>query len=411
MLFARVFQCLRSSPCLYVLNPVRVPEPTSSRNNFHNPAARTVASWPFAPADTLALLEGLVIEGARGVYRVDTAQGVLLSELRGKLRKKLVYAASSHLKGTTLRHKARRANMAAKDPVVVGDRVRVQPMGGGRAMIEEILPREAGVLTREDSGVGSHGGKGNVTTVTGIDQVVIVFAARDPEPHLRLLDRMLVLAEAKEISAVICLNKVDLGVPPSVVERMEVYRALGYPVVFTSAGSRDGLQELRAVMGGHTSALIGPSGVGKSSLLNAVEPQLGQRVSSVSEVTHKGRHTTTGTRVVPLTPLPGETQSEAGFVADTAGIKALALGGAAAGQLDWCFRELRPYLGNCFHADCGHVHEPGCAVRAAVEAGELDSERYESYRRLWEQGAANAGRAWRDLVSTKSLVREGEFRL
>jgi ribosome biogenesis GTPase / thiamine phosphate phosphatase len=366
---------------------------------------------PSQSGSAVALVEGMVIEGARGVYKVDTAQGVLLSELRGKLRKNLVYAHSSHLKGTTLRHKARRANLASKDPVAVGDRVRVQPMGGGRGMIQEILPREGGALTREDAGVGSRSGTGNVTTVAGIDQVVVVFAARDPEPHLRLLDRMLVLAEAKEISAAICLNKVDLGVPEEVMVRMEVYHELGYPVVLTSAGNGDGLQELRTVLGGHTSALIGPSGVGKSSLLNAVEPELGLRVSNVSQVTHKGRHTTTGTRVVPLTPLAGQAQSEAGFVADTAGIKALALGGAAAGQLDWCFRELRPYLGECFHADCGHVHEPGCAVRAAVESGEIDAERYESYWRLWEQGAGNAGRAWRDLVSTKSLVGEGEFRL
>jgi ribosome biogenesis GTPase / thiamine phosphate phosphatase len=353
----------------------------------------------------------LVIEGARGVYKIDTSNGVLLCELRGKLRKNLVYAASSHLKGTTLRHKARRANLIAKDPVAVGDRVRVQPMGAGRGMIEEILPREAGALTREDAGVESHSGTGNVTTVAGIDQVVVVFAARDPEPHLRLLDRMLVLAEAKEISAVICLNKVDLGVSPAVMERLDVYRGLGYPVVLASADTGEGVQALRRLLGGHTTALIGPSGVGKSSLLNAVEPQLGLRVSQVSRSTHKGRHTTTGTRVVPLTPLPGEDEASVGFVADTAGIRALALGGAAAGQLDWCFRELRPYLGECFHADCGHVHEPGCAVRTAAERGEIDAERYDSYRRLWEQGAGNAGRAWRDLVSTKSLVGEGEFRL
>jgi ribosome biogenesis GTPase len=190
-----------------------------------------------------------------------------------------------------------------------------------------------------------------------------------------------------------------------VVERLEVYRALGYAVVFTSAATGEGLEALRQRLGGHTSAFLGPSGVGKSSLLNAVEPELGLRVSDVSQSTHKGRHTTSGTRVVPLAGPQG------GYVADTAGIRALALGGIAAGRLDWCFRELRPYLGGCHHNDCSHRQEPGCVVRQAVDAGRLDRERYESYIRLYAGGADFHGRAWRDLVSSRSLAGEGEFRM
>jgi ribosome biogenesis GTPase len=348
---------------------------------------------------------GTVVEGNRGQYLVDTPDGRLLCELRGNLRKQLLYAASSSLPGTTLRHKVRRANVRARDPVSVGGRVRVTPMGAGRGLIVEVLPDQGGALTREDPGASSQGGKGTTRSVTGIDQLVAVFAARDPEPHLRLLDRMLVMAEAQGLSAVVCLNKVDLGPAPELVERLDYYRALDYPVVLVSAATGQGIDELRARLGGRTSALLGPSGVGKSSLLNAIEPELALRVRQVSESTHKGRHTTTGARVVPLAGPDG------GRVADTAGIRALALGGVAAGQLDWCFRELRPYLGSCFHDDCSHRHEPGCAVRAAVEAGQLDEARYDSYCRLHEQGAAEAGRAWRDLVSSRSNVGEGEFRL
>jgi ribosome biogenesis GTPase len=362
---------------------------------------RARADGPAPPAG----VEGTVLEGNRGQYLVETADGRLLCELRGNLRKQLLYAHSSHLAGATLRHKVRRANVHARDPVAVGGRVRVTPMGAGRGLIVELLPDRGGAFVREDAGVDSGGGKGTARSVAGIDQLVAVFAARDPEPHLRLLDRILVVAEAQELAAIVCLNKADLGPAPELLERLDYYRAIGYPVVLTSAATGQGIAELRGRLAGRTSALLGPSGVGKSSLLNAVEPELGLRVSAISQSTHKGRHTTTGTRVVPLAGPGG------GSVADTAGIRALGLAGAAAGRLDRCFPELRPFLGACFHADCRHRHEPGCAVRAAVEDGRVDSARYDSYCRLHEQGADGAGRAWRDLVSSRSNVGEGEFRL
>lgn len=346
-------------------------------------------------------LIGTIREGARGQYWVETTHGLLLCTLRGKLRKNLLYAISPNL-----RHKARRANVKSRDPISPGDRVRIVDQGDGRGTIEEILPRTGGAFTRD--AVEGPRLAGQVTTVSGIDQVIAVFAARNPAPHLRLLDRLLVLVEAQSLGAIICLNKVDLGLDDVLLERLAVYRALGYPVVLASADDGTGCDELRLHLAGRTSALLGPSGVGKSSLLNALQPELALRVSEISQATSKGRHTTTGTRVVPLLGSDGNTE---GYVADTAGIRAMALGGAAAGKLDWCFRKFRPFLGNCRHRDCGHRHEPNCAVRHAVEAGTIDQERYESYCRLYDQGAADAGRAWRDLVSSRSLVREGEFRL
>ena len=341
-----------------------------------------------------SLLEGLVTDGARGQYRVTTPDGVLLCTLRGRLRKELLVPISPNL-----RHKARRASIKARDPLAAGDRVRVLPMGAGRGRIEAVLPREGGAFERDDPDAG------RATSVAGVDQLLAVFAARDPSPHLGLLDRFLVVGEAQRLGVAICLNKIDLGVDPELQGRLDYYGGLGYPVVRVSAASGAGLDGLRGLLAGRTSALLGPSGVGKSSLLNAVEPGLGLAVSEVSGSTHKGRHTTSGTRVVPLAGPAG------GSVADTAGIRALAVGGAAPGELDWCFRELRPFLGGCYHADCTHRSEPGCAVRQAVDAGELDRRRYESYVRLHAEGAGTRGRAWRSLVSSASLAGEGEFRM
>ena len=345
-------------------------------------------------APATALLDGTIVDANRDLYWIDTPEGVLLCTLRGRLRKQLFYPISANL-----RHKARRVGVKAHDPVSVGDRVRVLPAGGGKGVIEEILPRESGAFTREDAGIG------HVTSVAGIDQMALVFAVREPTPHLGLLDRFLVLAEAQELACVIVLNKLDLGLDPALDRRLGVYRALGYAIVPTSVETGEGLDTLRSRLGGHTSALLGPSGVGKSSLLNALEPGLSLKVSAISRSTGKGRHTTSNTRLVALAGSGG------GYLADTAGIRALALGNAAVGRLDWCFREFRPHLGGCFHSDCTHRHEPGCTVRAAVAAGALDQERYDSYCRLFDDGAEAGGRAWKDLVGSRSLSADGELRL
>ena len=315
------------------------------------------------------IIEGLIVEGSRGMYRVETAEGPLLCSIRGRLRKQFTYAKSGQ---TSARHSVKSVKVQAHDPVSIGDRVRVLPSGGGEGTIEEVVARAGGSFSRADPDKG----RGRLTSIAGLDQLIATFATQDPTPHLRLLDRLLILAEAQDLAAAICIGKLDLGLEPWLAARLEVYRGLGYPVYLVSAQTGEGVAELRDALAGSTSALLGPSGVGKSSLLNAIQPGLGQKVGAIGMTTNKGRHTTTGTRLFPLDGPAG------GYLADTAGFRSLALSADALDRLDWCFREFRPYLDECGHNDCSHLHEPNCAVRAALSAGKIDPERYDSYRRL-----------------------------
>ncbi len=371
---------------------MKATQTTSASEAQRNPS--NVATEDISTAAPDGLVEGLIVEGSCGRYRVETPLGELACVIRGKLRKELVYAESDQT-----RKGVRRVKVNEHDPVAVGDRVLARPLGADAGVIEAIVARAGATFTRSDPDPGRR----TLTTITGLDQMILVFAAREPAPHLRLLDRFLAVAEAQEIAAVIVLNKADQGLEPWLEQRLVVYRALGYLVLLTSATTGAGVAELRTQLGGHVSALLGPSGVGKSSLLNALEPGLGLRIGAISATTSKGRHTTTGARLIPLAGVAG------GYLADTAGIRALGLGDLAddPARLAWLFRELRPYQGACQHADCRHLGEPGCAVRAALAAGSLDAERYDSYRRLCNVGARPGGIAARG-DAIESDTREEE---
>jgi ribosome biogenesis GTPase len=206
------------------------------------------------------------------------------------------------------------------------------------------------------------------------DQVLFVFACAHPEPRLRMLDRYLVIAEKQGIPALIVANKIDLVGADRAREMFGHYPAIGYRVIYTSVNESSGLDELHDHLKRRISGLAGPSGVGKSSLLNAIQPGLGQVVREVSTAINKGKHTTVVRELIPL--------ADGGYVADTPGMRSLALWDTEPEELDGYFPELVPLVEHCQFNDCTHRNEPGCAVRAAVEAGTVHAARYDSYLRL-----------------------------
>jgi len=291
------------------------------------------------------------VRGTGGVWAVHTAAGETRDvSLRGRLKKE---------EGIKL---------------AVGDAVRLErdARGGDAWVIAEILPRRSALARRAPGG-----GPGERVVAANLDQVVVVFAAANPEPHPRMLDRFLVIAEANSLAARIVINKVDLVAEPTARAVFADYARAGYPMHFTSAITGNGLAELATALHGRTSAVSGPSGVGKSSLLNALYPGLSLRVGAISASVNKGRHTTVGAL---LHPLP-----DGGAVVDTPGLREVGIWGLDASDLDRCFREFLPYLGECRFGDCSHTVEPGCAVLAAVTEGVVSAERYDSYRRLREE--------------------------
>jgi len=212
--------------------------------------------------------------------------------------------------------------------------------------------------------------------VANADQVVLVFSIRQPSPSLRKLDRFLVMAERGKVPAIICVTKLDLAKPGQAKALFQPYESIGYPVLYTSATSGQGLAELRQQLAGKVSVLAGSSGVGKSSLLNALQPGLGLAVKAVSEATTKGMHTTRFSELIPF---------DGGYVADTPGIRGVGLYDIEPTELDGYFREIGPLVVDCQFSNCTHRHEPRCAVKAAVKGGKVSEARYDSYLRLWEE--------------------------
>lgn len=262
------------------------------------------------------------------------------------------------------------------DIVAPGDRVRVVDVGEDEGRIVEVLPR-ARALSR----LARHSNDVEQVILANPDQALFLFAARNPDPHPRLLDRFLIMAESRDLPAMIGINKMDLdqegpGGEASIAHAMFDRYASIYPTFFLSAHSGEGLDQLRRALHGKVTAVAGPSGVGKSSLLNVLDPSRERLVGEISEATGKGRHTTTQT-VLHRVAGEGET-----YLADTPGIRALSLQGVDLKELDRLFPEFQPYLDQCRYADCAHVTEPGCAILEAVEEGEIDRERYESYAAL-----------------------------
>ena len=277
------------------------------------------------------------------------------------------------------RLKQRRADAEMRtDLAAVGDRVSISVLPDGTGMIEEVAPRVRVLSRRAPGGRGRTGRRDEAGTeqiiVANPDQAVIVFAAAQPDPHLRMLDRFLVTTESSQLPAVIVANKVDVAGLEAAQALFGLYEGLGYPVLYTSAVTGAGVEALRAATNGKLSVLTGPSGVGKSSLLNALQPGLGLQAKAISQATFKGRHTTVYSELLPL--------EGGGWIADTPGIRSLGLWDLEPEELDGYFVEIKPLVDQCLYNDCTHTHEPGCAVRAAVAEGRVAQSRYESYVKM-----------------------------
>lgn len=301
---------------------------------------------------------GIILKAQSGFFTVLTESGLtVISHLRGRLKQKRQSA----------------------DLATIGDRVTLTIQPDGKGMIEAVAPRQRVLARRAPTGHGRAGQRDAAqekaqVIIANPEQAVFVFACAQPSPRLRALDRYLVMAEAAGLPALICANKADLTARDQADRLFGLYPPLGYPVLYTSAHTGQGLDELRERLRGRLSVLAGPSGVGKSSLLNALQPGLVLRAEAVSQATHKGRHTTVYPELLPL--------DTGGFVADTPGMRALALWDIEPEELDGYFVEFKPVVAECEFRDCTHLNEPGCAIRRAVEAGRITRSRYDSYCRM-----------------------------
>jgi ribosome biogenesis GTPase len=315
-------------------------------------------------------MNGIVVSGTGGVWRVLAENGVEIeASMRGRLKK----ADTGRRSDGSMRRDTVAAG-AAITKLAVGDRVRLEQDDREEVWaIAEILPRRSRLARRAPGG-----GHGERVIAANVDQVIVMFAAAKPEPHPRMIDRFLVIAEANDLAARIIINKVELldRGEAEARERFSDYELAGYPVHYVSVKQRIGLDVIASELTGKVSVVTGPSGVGKSSLLNALFPGLGLRVAEISESVNKGKHTTVGAFLHPL-PLP-----TAGAVVDTPGLREIGLWELPIDQLDDCFPEIRLLRPDCKFADCAHVAEPACAVRKAVEGRTVSRDRYDSYLKL-----------------------------
>ena len=289
---------------------------------------------------------GLIIKAQSGFFTVETGEGLVICRLRGKLKQ----------------------GRAVGDIAALGDYVQIELLADGSGAIETVEERKQAIVRLDPRPQGIY----QQVLLANADQAVFVFACANPNPKFRMLDRFLVITEKQKIPAVIIANKTDLV--DNAKELFRVYESIGYRVIYTSTKTSAGLDELKAQLQNKISALAGPSGVGKSSLLNEVQAGLGLAVNEISSAMNKGRHTTVTRQMFAL--------DGGGYVADTPGWKSLALWDTEAEEIDAYFPDLRDLVPQCQFSDCSHKHEPGCAVLAALKAGTIHPERYDSYLRL-----------------------------
>lgn len=285
-------------------------------------------------------MKGKIVKGIAGFYYVHVVEsGVYECKAKGIFRKE-------------------------KIKPLVGDNVEIDVIDEKEKTgnITEILPRKNELIR---------------PAVANIDQALIVFAVTKPKPHLNLLDRFLVMMESRSIPVTLCFNKRDLAGEAEWEALKEIYESCGYPVVFTSAAREENIDQVRELLEGKTTALAGPSGVGKSSLINLLNPDAHMETGEISRKIERGRHTT---RHSELFSIGGRT-----YIMDTPGFGSLYVNEFEKEDLKYYFREFQPYEGCCRFQGCSHIHEPGCAVKEALEEGKLPKSRYENYLEMYRE--------------------------
>ena len=284
-------------------------------------------------------MQGRIIKGIAGFYYVQTEAGIYECKAKGIFRKD-------------------------KKKPLVGDYVEIKVLdeAAREGSVEKIYPRTNELIR---------------PAVANIDQAIVIFAVNDPKPNFMLLDRFLVTMEYQNVPTVICFNKMDLGTKEEIETLQEVYGHCGYEVIFTSAAKQQGVEELKALLRGKTSAVAGPSGVGKSSLTNLLQNEISMETGEISKKLGRGKHTTRHSQLIAM--------SQDTYIMDTPGFSSLYIEGMEKEELKNYFTEFRPYEGQCKYQGCVHIHEPGCSVKAALEQGKLNSLRYEDYLGLYNE--------------------------
>lgn len=310
------------------------------------------------------LLSGLIVKEQSGFYWVETDDSTIIRcTLRGRLKEE-----------------AQLSDIAA-----IGDRVQISLVEAddtdeARGVIEDVAERHS-VLSRAVRTSGKRGAgqaEREHVLIANADQAFFVLAAREPTPNLKMLDRLLVTGEKSEITdLVIVINKVDLEDPSTIDAIMSPYRKMGYAVMYTSALAGVGIDALREHLHDKISVFTGPSGVGKTSLLNQIQPGLGRTVKEISTYSQEGMHTTRDSALIRL--------DHGGYLADTPGIRQLNVWDVEPDELDAYFRDIAVYVDQCKFSNCTHTNEPGCAVRAAVKAGDIHRNRYENFLQLRDE--------------------------
>lgn len=297
-------------------------------------------------ADPTTTTKGLIIKAQSGFFWVETGEGIVVCQLRGKLKQ----------------------GRATGDIAALGDYVVITKLQDGSGAIEHIEERKQALVRLDPRPQGEY----QQILLANADQAVFIFACANPDPKLKMLDRFLVIAEKQKIPVVIVANKIDLVDDPKNI--FSLYENIGYHVIYTSIKNNVGLHELKNQLQNKMSAFAGPSGVGKSSLLNAIQSGLGLAVNEISKSMNKGKHTTVTREMFKL--------DDGGYVADTPGWKSLALWDTEPEEVDAYFPELKNLVSQCQFSNCSHQHEPNCAVLTALKENKIHQARYDSFIRL-----------------------------